>query len=189
MDTSIKSLPTHLGGHLNKTHTDLGAMLFAKDVLAVRSMIDVGCGPGGQVALAKNLNIASMGIDGDWQVDKVCDSIYIHDFADGPWKDWYEQGYDLGWSVEFLEHVEEKYLTNFMPIFTKCRYVFVTHATPGQPGHHHVNCQDRDYWIAVFNNYHLTYHDYYTTMLKASSTMTKGFIKKTGLVFTNDNIA
>ena len=30
------------------------------------------------------------------------------------------------------------------------RYACVTHAEPGQNGHHHVNCQTTDYWIKVF---------------------------------------
>ena len=42
-----------------------------------------------------------------------------------------------------------------MVTFTSCKYLLVSHATPGQDGHHHVNCQNKEYWIDCFkkNNF------------------------------------
>jgi hypothetical protein len=55
---------------------------------------------------------------------------------------------DIVWSCEFVEHVEEKYVDNFLAVFGRAtKAVLMTHATPGQAGHHHVNCQPADYWI------------------------------------------
>ena len=38
-------------------------------------------------------------------------------------------------------------------LFSRCKYVVVTAAPPGQPGHHHVNCRPTEYWIDVFKKY------------------------------------
>ena len=42
----MEKLPDHLGGHLNKTHTDRGTLLYLKNKYNIKSMIDIGCGPG-----------------------------------------------------------------------------------------------------------------------------------------------
>ena len=41
----------HLGGHCGITHLDQGAIDWAIDEFSVKSMLDVGCGPGGMVQL------------------------------------------------------------------------------------------------------------------------------------------
>lgn len=53
----------------------------------------------------------------------------------------------LIWSCEFVEHVEEQHAKNFLRLFGQADVVAMTHAFPGQPGHHHVNCQPAEYWI------------------------------------------
>ena len=46
-------LPQHLGGHENETHIDDGALSYFIENFDVKSMVDIGCGPGGMVDLAK----------------------------------------------------------------------------------------------------------------------------------------
>ena len=70
-----------------------------------------------------------------------------HDYTRKPL---YAGEFDLGWSVEFVEHVEERFVPNLMATFRGCRYVFLTAAVPGQPGHHHVNCRPAEYWVDHF---------------------------------------
>jgi ribosomal protein L11 methylase PrmA len=55
----------HLGGHKGRTHIDKGILQFAKEVLDCKSVVDIGCGPGGQVYEALNLGMNAMGVDGD----------------------------------------------------------------------------------------------------------------------------
>ena len=57
--------------------------------------------------------------------------------------------YDLVWCCEFVEHVEERYVPNIVPSLSLGTLVAMTHAVPGQGGHHHVNCRTSDYWIGV----------------------------------------
>ena len=59
-----------------------------------------------------------------------------------------QDGYDLVWSCEFVEHVAEEYVPNFLATFGAARFVLMTHGEPGQPGYHHVNNQSAGYWIS-----------------------------------------
>ena len=70
----------------------------------------------------------------------------LHDFTRGPFAP--ETDFDLVWCCEFVEHVEERYLPHFLATFARgTRFVMMTHARPGQPGHHHVNCREAGYWV------------------------------------------
>ena len=188
-------VPDHLGGHMNKTHVDSGSLSYMKTVLDCSSILDVGCGPGGQVREASELGYtSSCGVDGDWSVlpenDTKQNSIfYLHDFVKGPWLPfdlpYIPDYFDLGWSVEFLEHVEERYMSHYMETFQLCNYLIVTHAVPGQAGHHHVNCQSVDYWIDAFDEFGFDYKSHLTQEIRNASTMVKPFIQRTGLVFKN----
>ena len=64
------SLPEHLGGHKNITHLDEGALDHMMRILNVKSMLDIGCGPGGMVKLAKSKGLDAYGIDGDFSVER-----------------------------------------------------------------------------------------------------------------------
>ena len=33
------------------------------------------------------------------------------------------------------------------------KYVFVTYSEPNTPGHHHVNCEEKPYWVELFKKY------------------------------------
>lgn len=184
LEVSQDSLPSHLGGHLNKTHNDRGTLSFLVSEYGIKSFLDVGCGPGGMVALAGMRGLDAMGIDGDWEVPKEKDTfILIHDFTTGPCLTTKAE-FDLGWSVEFLEHVEEKYQDNYMQAFALCKYVVCTAAPPGYPGHHHVNCQPQEYWHKVFDKYGFDYDDAVTQRIrKQESTMQKPFMQTTGMFF------
>lgn len=171
----------HLGGHYNITHLDHGALNWAVKTFNVSSMIDVGCGPGGMVRYAKALGLTADGIDGDPSVK----SSILHDFTQGSLD---VKEYDLAWCVEFVEHVEEKYIDNFFSVFSKCKYLIMTHAVPGQKGWHHVNCQEEDYWVQKLKNINFVLDKEYTKTLRNESTMNlnnrwEPYMRKTGLFF------
>lgn len=177
----------HLGGHLGRTWTDPGVLEWAKDRLQVQKMIDVGCGPGGMKSVAENLGIKWQGIDGDPKLPDVS-GLMRWDFTKGspPLQD--TDHWDLGWSVEFLEHVEEKYQENYMQVFDRCQYLILTAAPPGWGGHHHVNEKDQDYWINRFESRGFCFMGRSTEQMRDHSTMkihTKGssFMQNTGMFF------
>jgi hypothetical protein len=184
-----KDLPTHLGGHEGETHIDHGALNYLIDKFNIKSMIDIGCGPGGMVKTAKEKNLEVLGVDGDFKIERdpdVVNNITIHDFSTGPYVP--AKVYDLGWSVEFVEHVDRKYMTNFFATFKKCRYVAMTHALPGQPGHHHVNCMNFEYWLGAFDSTGFEVLIDETNEMRKASTMTQRYIRQQGYLFRNLNI-
>jgi hypothetical protein len=66
-----------------------------------------------------------------------------HDILAAP----YVMPVDVVWSCEVAEHIVEPKVDNYIDTLCNGRIVAMTHAVPGQPGHHHVNCQPSEYWI------------------------------------------
>ena len=133
--------------------------------------------------IADELRIKWNGIDGDASV--AGDRTLIHDFTTGVAN--ISSQYDLAWSVEFLEHVEEKYQRNYLDAFGRCNLIACTAAPPGWKGHHHVNCKPRSYWIDVFGEIGFTYDAKSTESMIEASTMKRrkgrSFMIMTGMLF------
>lgn len=146
-------LPEHLGGFLPQG--DPATWLpdlwrWTTTELGVRSVIDIGCGAGYAVRYFRNeLGCDVTGVDGAPQED---DHIIEWDFTLGPLTPGASDGFDLAWSCEFVEHVPELCVPNFLTTFQAAKIVLMTHSEPGQPGHHHVNCQPSGYWIEQFES-------------------------------------
>jgi len=173
--------PKHLGGHLNMVHKDEGSLKWIKEIYPTsKTFLDIGCGPGWQVELANQLGFFALGIDGDLN----CNPDIAHDFTIS--KAPINKKFDIAWSVEFLEHVEERYIHNFLPLFAKCNLIICT-ASPSKSGHHHVNPQEKEYWIKKFAEYNLEYSEKLSVELKKHSTMCREFIKERGMIFLNKN--
>ena len=181
-------LPMHLGGHENETHIDEGALNYLLNKFNIKSFLDIGCGPGGMVELAYKKNLKSIGIDGDFTLKRERPEFYItHDYTTGP-APLNDEIWDLGWSCEFLEHVEEKYMDNYMDSFLKCKYIIITHALPGQGGHYHVNEQTPNYWFIKFGERGFLFDLKTTNEVRQASTMKERFMRTTGLFFWNGNL-
>ena len=177
-------VPDHLGGHQGVSHLDVGTLDFLVEKYDIKTMVDVGQGPGGMVRLARQRGLDAYGVDGDPTVNPDT----LHDFSVGPLL--LGDRVDLAWSVEFLEHVDAEYLPNYMAAFEGADYVFCTAAKPGEPGHHHVNCQPAHYWIGKFAEHGFVF-DLGTTehIRNTATTMNldrpykKQFVKRNGLFF------
>lgn len=139
-----RQLPPHLGGHFGNSNVDTATLDYLISRFAITTMLDVGCGPGGQIEAALARGVAAFGIDGDPHMRTA--RIWTHDYTSGPWP---TAGWDLIWSVEFVEHVEAKYQENYLVTFDGGKVLFLTAAPPGFPGWHHVNCQPQSYWLKV----------------------------------------
>ena len=136
---------------------------FMVDKLNIKSMIDVGCGAGYAVDYFKDVGVKAHGVEGCREAIErgllSPDEVTHHDYENnGPFVP--NQEYDLVWSCEFVEHVEERAMYNFFATFKKGKYLAITYAYPGQGGHHHVNEQHANYWIEHLANIGFMY-DYF----------------------------
>jgi hypothetical protein len=110
-------------------------------------VLDVGCGDGAAVHWFNDHGCEAKGIDGlrpnfplGWFIE--------HDYTAGELVP-LAHGVDLVWSCEFVEHVEERHVPNFLATFRQGSTVLMTHATPEVAGWHHVNCRTADYWVGA----------------------------------------
>jgi SAM-dependent methyltransferase len=121
--------------------------------LAFSSVLDLGCGNGFLIARLSALGKASDGIDGSphavaLAAPEVAPRIQVMDLRAS-----LRLGRrDLVICSEVAEHLDARYADILVDnICANCRqWAFFTAATPGQGGHHHVNEQPHEYWIAKF---------------------------------------
>ena len=149
----MNEISDHLGGYIPggdpaTQFPDLWRWIIREE--GVRSVLDVGCGEGQAVDFFEE-EIRSqhgsgliLGIDG---VPQDHPGIITHDFVD---RAFIPSGrYDMIWSCEFVEHVEERFVPNFLETFSYGDLILMTHGEPGQAGHHHVNNQNWEYWMGA----------------------------------------
>jgi SAM-dependent methyltransferase len=133
----------------------------------IKSVLDIGCGMGHAIGEFNKYCDEVVGVDGSKYVVEnslFTEQIFYHDFAVGTLET--EDRYDLCWSCEFVEHVNERYRDNFLEVFSYAKYLAITYAEPGQPGHHHVNCQPKEYWIEHLKRYGFEYDEKITSQLR-----------------------
>src|SRR5262245_38306320 len=174
----------HLGGYIvggddATFYPDLWRWLVEKE--GVRSVVDVGCGEGHALRYFRDLGCRVKGIDGVHQDDP---DITEHDYTQCPlalFDPW-----DLVWSCEFVEHVEERFMPNFLSTFHRAPLILMTHAGAGQQGWNHVNSQPPEYWIGVMAamgyalDYNLTNQ---TRALASMNTSPYNHFRRSGLAF------
>lgn len=176
----MTKLPEHLGGHQGITHTDGGALDYLIERFALKTAIDLGCGPGWMVSLMRQRGLDCTGIDGDWTLCPASPFI-LHDFYVSPLD---IEPVDLCWSVEFLEHIHTKHMRNVWPTIEQCRVMFCTHALPADSGRRrHVNCRVEQYWIDRFAEHGFLHDEEATAGVREASTMEREFVQQSGKVF------
>ena len=157
------------------------------EVWEVKSVLDVGCGDGsGSLAYFAEKGLDVLGVDGIEQENPL---VVRHDFETGPFRP--ERDFDLAWSAEFVEHVEERFVPNFMGAFRAARFVLITHAEPGSPGYHHVNCRSADFWKGAFAASGFGFDEVLTAQTRAlSSCNTRPFnhYRRSGLAFRRNDV-
>ena len=187
-------VPYHLGGNIlegDPNSYDVPVFEYILENNKVQSLLDIGsgCGNVGNYFYEKWIEV--LGIDGDKSALNNSNIQYPgvktleHDFTlSGVSLD---RMYDIGLSIEFLEHVEEKFQENYLSAFKSCKKVYATFAPPGQPGHHHVNCRERSYWIDVFDR---SGFDFKESETKEIMSIAQGaYFKNNALVFENRTIS
>lgn len=136
---------------------------FLIDFYEPRSILDIGCGEGHLMKFFNDRFIDVKGIDGMPENKENADpsikgKIIVHDYSKGVCLITSEKHLhtDLVISCEFVEHVEEAHMFNFMHDFSRGDVIVMTHALPHQDGYHHVNCKESAYWAEIVEK--LGYH-------------------------------
>lgn len=115
---------------------------------SIESVVDIGCGLGFACKYFSQKGLYVTGIEGG--LNAINNTVFSGDLRQNDYTVSsalnYEE-YDLGWCCEFVEHVEEQFVDNFLADFEKCKHMAMTYAEPGKPGYHHVNCQPKEYWV------------------------------------------
>lgn len=177
----------HLGGYVPggdvATHfPDLWRWLVEQH--GIRTVVDVGCGDGQAVDYFLSLGCEVVGIEG---VQQNHQSIIVHDYETGPWTPAMPPyRFDLAWSCEFVEHVEERFAPNFLATFACANWVMMTHAGPGAGGWHHVNCKTSDYWKGALAAIGYEFDEALTDLtrtLAAANTSPWNHYRRSGMVF------
>ena len=154
------------------------------EIYQIKKYIDIGCGAGHSLKYFLDKGIEGMGIEGyDPAIDHsvVKQHIVKHDYTKEPYIP--KETFDLAWCCEFVEHVEEQYSENFLKTFDNCKIIAMTHGLPGQPGFHHVNCQEPEYWIKKMNDRGFYYNKNFSIELRE---LLPKFTVKDG-IFLNEN--
>jgi cyclopropane fatty-acyl-phospholipid synthase-like methyltransferase len=170
MKSFSNNLLPHLGGYMNEGDPytwmpDIWGYLLIKYNL--NSVVDIGCGLGHNLSWFKNMNLEICGIEGMEDAIKksvIPNDVILHDFTKGQLK--LQKKYDLAISTEFVEHVESIYEKNWMSVLDSCEYFLMSHALPRQKGHHHVNCQESNYWIEKITSIGFKYDHELSTIFK-----------------------
>lgn len=148
---------------------------------AIQSMLDVGCGEGHAVLFFHKLGIRAHGIDGlHSNVTRAVTPIALHDLLSSP----YVMPVDFVWSCEVAEHIAPEKIQNYIDTLINGRIIAMTHAVPGQGGHHHVNCQPKEYWIKLITDRGYVLSEDNDIFIEISQKeYTWNYFSRTGLVF------
>jgi hypothetical protein len=137
----------HLGGNIKEGDPCTfcpRVWQYVIDRFCISSVMDLGSGVGNAAEWFFKKGLRTVAIEG--LPANVSISFYpaiCHDLTKGP----IVSRVDLVHCQEVVEHIEEHYIDNLLTTLACGRLILITHALPGQGGHHHVNEQPTDYWI------------------------------------------
>lgn len=184
----------HIGGFLQNDTKSYERNLWHWLIFSqkVTSMLDVGCGMGYSSKYFLDHGVDVLCVEGSHEGVETTvlpkSRVVEHDFTRGPW--WpKDQVFDIVWSVEFLEHIDQKYLDNVVAAFKSARYLFVSHSTWG--GWHHVSVHKSWWWVEKLSAYGFEYSEKLTEISKnlCKGRPEQSYFGMHGLVFRNPELA
>jgi hypothetical protein len=114
------------------------------DRFMLDSVMDLGSGCGNAAAYFHRKGMKVVAVEGlETNINSSLFPAVKHDLTIGP----VCTHVDLVHCHEVVEHIEETFLDNLLSSLLCGKLILMTHALPGQFGHHHVNLQPPEYWI------------------------------------------
>ena len=139
----------------------------------IGSVLDIGCANGDVVKYLRDSGVEAYGIDGDeWAIEHFSDKsirqyLHRHDYSKGVSS--FNKKVDVVISTDFVAHVEERYMENYMKDFMLGKRIILHTPPKGTPGYHKVNMADRDYWILLFAQFGAKYDAHLTKQVRELS--------------------
>jgi SAM-dependent methyltransferase len=140
---------------------DSGVARSARPVLSAaiasirpNSVVDVGCGRGGWLAVWQELGVSRIaGIDGAHvNRDRLAiprEAFTMVDLSEARWP--LDERFDLAQSLEVAEHLPPSSADSFVENLVRLSdVVLFSAATPGQGGAMHLNEREHEYWASLF---------------------------------------
>jgi len=176
----------HLGGNINVgdpfTYSP-SAWDYLLSRFCIQSVLDLGCGIGNASYYFSKKGADVLAVDG--LPENVQKSVFPSICLDLT-QQYVNTRVDLVHCQEVVEHVEERFVANIIRSFQSGKYVCMTHALPGQGGHHHVNEQPTEYWVNLMmqNGFSLLHEDTKRVRILAGQDGAV-YLHQSGLVFYN----
>lgn len=124
-----------------------------RELLCVRSVIDVGSGRGAWLAEWQAAGVRDLaGVDGPYVTKAsllIDDSLFYSADLSQPFS--MARKFDLAQSLEVAEHITPSSSSTFVaPLTSLADVVLFSAAVPGQGGEHHINEREPDFWRSEF---------------------------------------
>jgi hypothetical protein len=136
-----RTLPPHLGGHFGNTNIDTATLDDLVRRYGVRSRCWMSAVGRAACSRRRGPGLEAYGIDGDPHLARAC--IWVHDYTTGPLA---SRRMGSGLVCRVRRARRGAVPRNYLATFAGGRVLFLTAAPPGFPGHHHVNCQEPDWY-------------------------------------------
>jgi SAM-dependent methyltransferase len=147
------------------------------------SLLDLGSGLGHAATYFHSAGLKVLAVDG---LNENCSRAIFPTVQVDLTKNKVITKVDLVHCQEVVEHIEEVYLDNLLSSLACGRVIVITHAFPGQGGHHHVNCQPPEYWIDNLRRYNCELLVEDTKRLKSLAQLDGAtYLSTSGMIFSN----
>lgn len=155
------------------------------DRFGIKSVIDFGSGSGNAALYFHRRGMQVCAVDGlEENVERAIFPTVRHDITTGP----FVGKFDLIHCQEVVEHIDAIHLPHLLEMFSRAKFVLMTHAVPGQRGFHHVNCQPPEYWVGHMAAISMSLFEEDTSRIRALAKAEGAkYMSDTGMVFANNN--
>ena len=129
-------------------------MPWVLDRTDAKSVIDIGCGTGAWLKVAKSLGAGVYGVDGNAPDDALLiapEEFERIDFTGDSYGGFSCYGYDLALCLEVGEHLPAEIASRLVHGLCEAKFVLWSAAVPGQNGVNHINEAWPTWWEQFFN--------------------------------------